>query len=234
MASNIATVLVRVPVIQLNNTIYIEDGQLVPQTLNVPCREAFIDLPYYWAVPIKDSGIFTTLEMIPKTDQWGNAIDQPSYDSFTVQRVRDKESRYTWWVIIDDSTSPPADFTDVCATCCGEEAVTLSGDVPLIVPCQTLCETSPYADGEFEAVFGAPALTGGQTYKANGAYNNVALPQITGATLAALVIQMNANWDTPSGSPSATFVWSNVGLVVFAIGGFENDSLCVLIETVGV
>lgn len=231
MASNIATVLVRVPVIQLNNTVYIQDGQLVPQTLNVPCREAYIDLPHYWAVPIKDSGVFTTLQMIPKTDVYGNAVDQPTYDSFTVQRVRDKLVKDTWWIVIDEEASPPVDFTDVCETCCGEAAVTLTGTVPTIVPCQTICETSPPEDGEFISVFGAPELAGGETYRANGAYNNEALPELTAASIAALIILMNAQWNTP-GSPAATFVWTNNGTVVFATGGFVDDSLCVLIEAV--
>ncbi len=227
--ANIATVLVNVPVIQLNNIVYLQDGQLVPQTLKVPCRNVHVDTPYYWAVPIKDSGVFTTLEMIPQTDVYGNAVDQPTYDSFTVQRVRDKLSRYTWWIVIDDSASPPVDFTDVCATCCGEDSLTLSGVIPLIVPCQSIESTNDA--GDFIVVFGAPALSGGQTYRANGAFNDEALVQVTAATLALLIVQMNLHWGT-IGSPACTFVWTNVDLVVTGTGCECPGEICVLIEAV--
>lgn len=225
--ANIATVLVKVPVIQQNNTLYLQDGQLVPQILNVPCRDVFVDTPDYWAVPVKDSGVFTTLQFIPKTDAYGNGVDQPTFDSFTVTRVRDKDSRNTWWVVVDADASPPVGFMDVCTTCCGESAVTLSGDVPLIAPCQEICD-SVDEEGNFISIFGAPSLAEGESYMAHGSYNNEDLGQITGGDMAAFIMNLNGGWGT-LGSPGVTFVWSNTGTTITATGGNENDSLCVLI-----
>jgi len=223
-----------VPVIQLNNTLYLEDGVLKPQTLNVPCGEhTHIDNPYYWAVPIKDSGTFRTVEFIPQTDVYGNAVDQPTFDSFVVQRVRDKASRYTWWVIIDADASPPVDFTDVCATCCGEEALTLSGTVPVVAPCQDVCD-AVNDDGNYFVTFGAPALAGGENYSVHGSFDNEELPAFTSTSLDDLINDLNSNYGT-IGSPAVDITWTRDGSVIigtFQNGDGEGSSICVLIEAV--
>ena len=230
--SQISTVTVPCLVIQLNNTIIIHNDQVIGQVLQVPCRNDFQDDPNYWLVPVKDSGIFTTLTPVPAVGQYGDI--PPTFDSIPAFRVRDKLSGYTWWCYGTNE-----DFTASCGTCCGSSAIPMPGaDGSIIIkiaPCDTLCIAD--VNGNYYSVTGLPTLVGSEKYFPYGAYNNVALPAASGAgysTPAALLVFLNANW-TNQGSPNAKFVWtlSADSITLIATGGFFNDSLCVVITTVG-
>lgn len=238
MANFIATVSIPCAVVQQKNTVFVEDGQILPQIKNVPCREVDVDDVNYWATPVKDFGIFTSLKFTPQTDEFGNAVPVPSFDSFSVFRVRDKLKSNDWWYIVGDIDN----FYASCQTCCGDDFQPMpctpnydaspggDGCPPLVVPCQQICDsTNP--DGDFISIFAAPALGAGQHYQGDAAYNNEELDEITAANINDLITQMNTHWGTV-GSPAATFVWTHTGLTITGTGGFDGDEICVLIQAV--
>src|SRR5215831_5375342 len=117
MTNVIPNVTVPAPVIQFNNTYYLKNGQYNPRTLNVPCGiNALVDDEQWWMTPVKDSGIVSILQAIPAI---GENVSQPTPDSISVIRIRDKYTPYyTWWVICT-----LAQYYASCAACCGSSAV---------------------------------------------------------------------------------------------------------------
>lgn len=220
MPDQISTVLIPCYVVEMNNQLFLIDDEVVGQVLDVPCRNALIDDVNYWAVPVKDFGIFTTLDYILAVD--GDA-SPPTYDSFLVVRVRDKLSGNTWWIY-----GTKADFITSCSTCCDSPAIPMPGTtgsfVIRIQPCDTLCIKD--TNGNYYAVWGLPTLGSGQHYFPFGSYNNAPLfpGAATGyADTTTLLAFLNLRW-TP-------FVWtvSSDHLTLIATGGSLNDSLCVTI-----
>lgn len=233
--ADIATILVPCYVVQLNNQQFLYEDNIIGQILQVPCRNALIDDVPYWAVPIKDSGIFTGLDYILSQDNNQVPVTAPTFDSFLVTRVRDKISSNVWWIYVNTKN----DFVNACSSCCGSAFTPTPippGGFIQIAPCQLLCQIQNSA-GAYQAIFGIPNLIGHEAYYPYGSYNNVALAAASGsgyATVGAMVAFMNANW-TNIGSPNTTFIWTATadGLTLTATGGFLNDSLCVSIVTVG-
>lgn len=227
--AQIPNALIPCYVIQLNNTLFMQGDQIVGRVLDVPCKNDFIDDPNYWGVPIKNEGIFTTVQPIPVAQ----SPTHPTYDSFPMMRVRDKLSGYTWWIY-----GTQQNFVSSCSTCCGDAPIAMPvppGGVINIAPCNYICEQN--AAGQFVTVTALPPLVGSETYFPYGAYNNVGLPAASGAgyaSTAALLTFLNANW-TGVGSPVAHFVWtlSADGLTLTATGGFNGDLLCLFVTTVG-
>ncbi len=109
--SQIATVLVPCFCVQLNNEQFISDTGVIGKVINVPCRNSFVDEVLYWCSPVKDEGIFNQLQFRLAV---GDNLAKPTYDSFLVQRVRDKLSNNTWWIFVNTSN----DFLNSCNTCC--------------------------------------------------------------------------------------------------------------------
>lgn len=229
--SQIGTVQVPCYVLQYNNTIIIDNNQIIGRTLQVPCRNEFQDDPNYWFVPVKDSGILSTFTPVPKVFPYDDT-HPPTFDSISVFRVRDKISATTWWIY-----GTLNDFVTSCSTCCGVAAIPMPVPAtPLrFAPCDTLCVTN--ADGNYIFVTALPTLKGAQKYYPFGAYNNAALPAASGSgyTLPSdLLTFLNASWKN-IGSPNANLVWtlSPDNLTLTATGGFLGDTLCVSIGTVG-
>jgi len=204
----------------MNNQQFITDDEVIGQVLEVPCRNALIDDVPYWAVPVKDAGIFTVLDYILAT---GDDTAPPTYDSFLVVRVRDKLSGNVWWVY-----GTKTDFITSCSTCCDSPAIPMpgtSGSFAIrIQPCQDVCIQN--AQGGFVTYWGLPNLLAGQRYFPFGSYNNAPFFPGAGngyATVAALLSFLNLRW-TP-------FVWtaSPDNLTLFGTGGNLGDSVCVTI-----
>jgi hypothetical protein len=226
--AQIPNALIPCYVIQLNNTLFIQGDEIAGRVLDVPCKTDFIDDPDYWAVPIKDEGIFTTVQYIPQAE----SPTAPTFDSFQVFRVRDKLSGHFWYIYGNQQ-----DFVSSCSTCCDDATIPMpqpaNGVIP-IAPCNLICEQN--AAGQYTTVTALPALAAGESYFPYGAYNNVALPAASGAgysSTAALLAFLNANW-TNVGSPVATFVWtlSTDGITLTATGGFLGDSLCLFVAAI--
>lgn len=214
-------------VVQMNNTQYVEGWTIVPRLLEIPCKNDFIDDPDYWAVPIKDDGVFSRFQPVPV----GASPSPPTFDSFPVFRVRDKLSGYTWWIY-----GTHANFNASCGVCCGSAAIPMPNPgIIEIAPCNYICAQN--ASGQFITTLALPGLVGHEKYFPYGSYNNVALPAASGAgysTPAALLTFLNASWNHP-GSPVATLVWSLSAdnLTLIATGGFLGDELCAVVATVG-
>ncbi len=229
MADNIGTVYIPAPVIQLKNTQFIEDGLLVPQILEVPCRNVHIDLGRYWATPTKDNGIFTGLWMQPAYTETGVAIPAPTFDSFQVLRIRDELSDYTWWIL-----ATLTQYTAACNTCCGAEFTPITYTVPVIAPCQTVCD-SQNGDGDYYATFAAPVLGAGESYVVNGSYDNEDVGEFTSTSLDDLISDLNANF-TSIGSPSVNIIWTRSGTTIIGTiqdGEGADSSICLSIFTTG-
>lgn len=231
MAFQIPNALIPCYVIQMNNTIFIEGDQIQGRILEIPCKNDFIDDPNYWAVPIKDAGIFTTIEYIPVA----LSPTPPTFDSFTVFRVRDKLSGYTWWVF-----GTQQNFVSSCSTCCGAGTIPMpntavGGIVIPIAPCDTMDILN--TAGVPYSITALPDLVGSETYFPYGSYNNVALPAASGSgypDTTTLLAFLNTSWKNV-GSPNANFTWtlSADSITLTATGGFLSDSLCVVISSVG-
>lgn len=226
MADNIGTIYIPAPVLQLKDTQFIQDGVIVPQYLEVPCRSQFIDLYQYWAVPTKDNGIFTGLWMQPAFTETNQAIAQPSYDSFKVLRIRDKDSDYSWYLMCTLTQ-----YTAACNTCCGSAFTPIPfPTVPVIAPCEILCDAIN-TDGNYFVVFAAPPE--GDNYIINGSYDNEQIAQFTATTLDNLVTQLNTHFGTIA-SPATTIVWTRSGITIIGTvqGGLGlGISLCLKINS---
>jgi len=173
-------------VLQHDNDQFINGGinpgvlQLIPTPLSG--GYVFAD---YWAVPVTD-GIVSSWQYIPTTP---NALTKPDPQAVHVVRINSNNVADTWWVF---GNSTEYNFASRDAECCTSPGLAMPTTIANIAPCQALCAND---DGNQFGAFGLPSPDGG-TYVANGTYNGTALPQVTGATAAALVIalQANASW----------------------------------------
>ncbi len=226
--AQIATVLIPCLVIQLNNQKFIENEQVIGQTLDVPCRNALIDEIGYWAVPIKDNGIFTTLQYILMVDNGRVSVPQPTFDSFPIFRVRDKLSGYNWWIY-----GTKDNFLNSCNSSGVVPMPGIDGQfVPMIAPCQLLCDLQN-SSGAYQAIFALPTLVGHEALYPYGSYNNVAWATASGAgyaTPAALLTYLNTTW-TQGGTVSWSLTADNMTLI--ATGGALGDQNCTVITTIG-
>lgn len=227
--SQISNVLIPCFVIQQNNEQFIVTQGVVGEVRNVDCRNVLIDDILYWASPIKDEGLFSGWQYRLAYD---DNLAKPTFDSFLVQRIRDKLSGYVWWVYVNTAD----DFKNSCNTCCGASTIPMPGVDgsfrPVIAPCQVICDMID-GSGNLYSLFGIPTLPSGYQYYARGSYNNVALSSsVTSfATIAAMLAYMNANWST-IGSPAEVFTWTESGLVLKATGGNSGDNLCVTVYAI--
>jgi hypothetical protein len=223
----ISTVLIPCLVLQRNNTTFKTGENVVGQINMVPCRNVDIKEIPFWMVPVKDSGIFTTLEPILAAAPNAN---QPTYDSVLATRIVDKQNEVTWHVYTPGGYT---DFINACATCCSSPPIPMPGTVDgfslAIIPYQTLCEVMN-ANGQFVTYFGIPSLAPGQNYFPAGAYNNklfTAAPLGGFSTIAAMLTFMNANYNP--GSPPIVWTATTDGLTIVATGGNLKDELGVTI-----
>jgi len=232
MAGNtqIATILVPCLVLKRNNTVFKTDDNVVGQIEEVPCRNVDIKEIPFWMEPVKDDGIFSTLEPILAT---GGDSSQPTVDSLLATRVIDKLSETTWHIYTPGGYT---DFVNSCNTCCQSPWVPMPGTdgtfLQRIAPCQILCEITNDS-GQYVMYFGIPSLAAGQAYFPYGTYNNtyLAAASPTGyTTIAALLAFLNGSWNV--GSPPITWTASTDGLTLISTGGSLYDQLCVVVTAV--
>ena len=227
--NQISTVTVPALVISLNNLLFLDNTNnetVIGKVLQVPCRDILYDNTDRWAIPIKDSGNFTGLDFEYKVEVYEdlNYVPQPTFDSFTVFRIRDTKSSFEWMIY-----GSKADLIKSCATCCGIDAVPMPGISPSfslkIAPCQPIDLLD--GSGNPYTIFALPSLGVGQNYFPYGSYNNVALPagDTNGyADVTSLLVFLNGTWNT--------FVWTVTGDVtsgytLIATGGTTGYNLCV-------
>lgn len=221
----ISTITIPCLVIDFNHVQFIDYGQdkVIGKIIDVPCRDVLFDNTDSWAIPIKDSGIFTLLEFELKVQVDTNLsfVLPPTFDSFSVFRIRDKNS-YNEWIIYGTKN----DFLNSCSTCCAGSPIPMPGTNPEFklraAPCQVidLVNTSgtPYS------IFALPNLVGGEKYYPFGSYNNVQLPLADPngyTTKIALFSFLAINW--------APFTFSDNNDTLIVTGGNLGDSLCISI-----
>ncbi len=178
----------------------------------------------YWATPVTNFGIIGTgFKYTPTT---AASTDKPDAQSFHVVRII-KNDQSTDWYALGTSTEylEASEEVECCGTTSPPPVMPTSSDLPIIAACQILCNTNDA--GLYIGVFAAPSPDTG-TYRANGYFNDVALPQVTGATVAALVTALNSNG---SWNSSAIGTWTNPSgntLIVTQADGDGTDVLCAL------
>lgn len=225
--AQISTITIPALVIAFNHVQFIDQDLVVGKIIDVPCRDILFDNTDSWSIPIKDSGIFTGLDFELKivVDSDIDYTPQPTVDSFTVFRIRDKNS-YNEWIIYGTKE----DLLNSCATCCGGSPVPMPGTTDgfslRIAPCQLVDITNE--DGDPYMVFGLPTLPVGANYFPYGTRNNANLPPASATGYpdkTSLLAFLNSNW-TP-------YVWTiDANDDVFATGGVLGDSLCVNFVTI--
>lgn len=197
-------------------TLTSEPDTIVGKVMQVPCRDIRYDYQNMWAVPIKDSGIFTGCNFVLKAN---NNVAQPTFDSFTVFRIEDKLTNDFWFVY-----GTTDDLTTSCNTCCGDDAIAMphvdNVVIERIAPTETIDLLNDSDDPYM--VFGLPSLGAGQTYFPYGSLNNVALANANAAGYAnttTLLSFLNSNW--------TGFVWTVTAdhLTLIATGGTTGDIL---------
>lgn len=214
-------------VIKHNNDVYLTPDLEVGVTMAIPTpgSGAVIDGDY-WAVPISNYGIVTGFNFVPTTP---TDTDEPTPQSFHVFRLVNRFGNDVWYVVgtttYDGSSPALAGYIQAAADaeCCDASPATLPTTVPDLFPCQVACEMN--ADGNYFFVLGLPTDIG--TYTGNGYLNGETLPQITGATAAAIQTALNASWDGV-GSPTVVITWTvteNVAIGVITSGS-GADILC--------
>lgn len=216
-------------VIKHNNSVFLTPDLEVGVTMPIPTPGAggVIDGDY-WAVPISDYGVVTGFNFEPTTP---NDTEPPTLQSFHVFRLISRFGNDVWYVrgsTTTDGESPANDgYIQAAqdAECCSETPATLPTDVPLMQPCQTACEWD--VDGNYFFIVALP--TDGGTYTGNAYLNGEQLPEITGATAAALRTQMASQW-TNQGSPQIAITWTvlNDNTIKGVItAGDGEDTICV-------
>lgn len=207
-------------VIQQDSSVFIDSATgVVGQTMLIPCPSSGgqVDGDYY-ATPITNFGIIGTgFTYIPTTP---GDVSKPTPQSFHVVRIIKNDQSIAWYAL-GNSTQYINASEDV--ECCTSPPVTMpaSSTLPVFAACETICNQND--DGDYFTVFAAPTPDTG-TYSAKGYYNDVALPTVTGATVAALVTALNAN-----GSWAAIGAWTNPSdatLVVTQSAGDGTDVIC--------
>lgn len=215
----ISQVTVEALVVCRNSIQWTQEGQpdvIVGKVMQVPCRDIRYDYQDMWAIPQKDSGIFTGCTFELKS---GEYLSKPTFDSFTVFRIQDKLTN-DYWIIYGTRD----DLTTSCDTCCDESAIPMPHvDSEIIIR----IATTEVLDIENESgnpymTFGIPSLGVGQRYFPYGSLNNVAYAPASSSgysTITALLSFLNSTY-TP-------FVWTKTSddMTLIATGGSNGDLL---------
>lgn len=224
--AQISNVLIPCFCVQLNNQQFVSDTGVIGKIINVPCKEMLLEEDLYWCTPVNDFGIFQQLQFRLALGE--NAL-APTFDSFLVQRIKDKLSNFTWWIYVKTSS----DFANSANTVSTQASIPMPGVDgsfnPVIATSQILCSLS-HSNKSIGGVFGLPVISTGQKYYANGSYNNTPFPSyVPGfSDVPTLLAYLNSNW-TNIGNPSTNFTWSVSGdnITLIATGGNAGDLLSV-------
>lgn len=208
-------------VLQHNNDQFINGGIApgVLQLIPTPNSGGYV-FADYWAVPVTD-GVVSSWQWVVTTP---DDATPPDPQAVHAVRIQSSQTRDDWYVY---GISTRYQQASESAECCDSPGYDMLTDIPDFMPCQSLCANS---DGNQFGVVGLPSPDTG-TYTANGYYNGTALPEITGATAAALVTNLNGN-----GSWAAIGTWSSTvdNLTLSVVGAAvadpqEPNTLCMLV-----
>ncbi len=190
----------------------------------------------FWAVPITD-GVVSGFNFIPTSAVDTNA---PTSQSFHVFRLASRFGNDSWYVR-GTTTSAASGSPSECgyiqaaadAECCSATPCSLPTDIPVLAPCQTMCEFD--SNGKYFAQFALPTLTGNLRYFPYGYFNGTlgdagsATGYVSPTTLLSFL---------NSGSWGAIGTWTyadsptNTILKVTQSAGAGSDTICLVVTTV--
>lgn len=178
----------------------------------------------FWATPVTAFGVVGTGYNYNPTQP--GSTDKPDAQSFHVFRLINQSQAGNVYVLgTSDDYNTVSKEVECCGTNSPAPVMPTVDDLPIIAACQVLCNTNTATPALYIGVFAAPLPDTG-TYAANGYFNGTALPQVTGATVAALVTALNASG---SWNSSAIGTWTNPSgstLIVTQADGPGTDILC--------
>lgn len=225
-------------VIKHNNDVYQDTDNLTAGTImDIPTPGAggVIDGDF-WAVPITDN-VISGFNYIPTSP---TSTDAPTAQSFHVFRLVSRLGNDSWYVrgtttAADGGSPASCGYIQAAADaeCCSETPCSLPTDIPVIVPCQVMCEWD--ANNKYFGEFGLPELTGNLRYYPVGYFNDVLLTagDATGyATKDTLLSFLNSGaWGAIGTWTYGTGTGAN-SLKVTQASGAGTDVICVQIITV--
>lgn len=168
------------------------------QVLAVPCGDDAVGIDgEYWATPVKDNGVFRGY--IPR-----KAVAAPTYDSFKIVKIYDKQSGNTYWVV--------GSLDEYLALCAADTPVATV--VPIVIPEIPICvETGGTTEVRFTL---PPIVAPNDAYKYSLAVDGVRLENSQDgggagyANAAAIVVHLIANH-------AAVGTWTSVGTDVIKL-----------------
>lgn len=229
-----AATFVSALVIKHNGSVFMNTDNLsVGKIMPIPTPGAGAELGGdYWAVPINDN-VVSGFNYIPAAP---TDTVPPTPQSFHVFKLASMNGNETW-VVRGTTTGVNADspatygYIQVAADaeCCSATPRQLPTDVPVIAPCQTLCNWD--ADSKYFGKFGLPVLTGNLRYYPSGYYNGALL---TGASSSGYTTKTNL-LSFLNGSWSAIGTWTEDatgnGITVTQSAGDGTDTVCISVIT---
>lgn len=225
-------------VIKHNNDVYMNTDTLtagVTMSIPTPGAGGVIDGDF-WAEPITDDVVsgFNYIPCAP-TDTVA-----PTSQSFHVFRLVSRFGNDSWYVRgkttgVDNGSPASVGYIQASqdAECCADVPRVLPTDIPVLAPCQTMCEFD--TDSKYFGEFGLPVLTGNLRYYPYGYFNGTLLTaaSATGyATKDTLLSFLNSGtWGAIGTWTYATGTGAN-SLKVTLAGGDGSDVACISIITV--
>lgn len=225
-------------VIKHNNDVYMNTKSLTVGTImDIPTQGAgaIVDGDY-WAVPITD-GVVSGFNFVPcaATD-----TDAPTAQSFHVFRLASRFGNDSWYArgtttAADGGSPASCGYIQAAADaeCCATSPCSLPTDVPVIAPCQTMCEFD--SNGKYFAVYPLPTLTGNLRYYPYGYFNNVLGTAATStgyATPSTLLSFLNSGTWGAIGTWTYADAPTNSILKVTQASGSGTDVICLAVITV--
>lgn len=172
---------------------------VIGETIPVPTSGDGEILGEYYAVPVKDDGVFRGYEFT-------KAAAAPTYDSILVLQIKDKLTGDTYWVAVTQANYLAGTYTATTIPTYGA------------IPERSVCVDD---DGNYVYTWGVPTDTG--TYTAYvGIDGAKEATDSTGATLAALVTSLNTNSATAG-------TWSAVGTTILKLVSTVDQPVGVVI-----
>lgn len=224
-------------VIKHNNDVFENPSALsVGTIMDIPTQGAGGVLDGdFWAVPITDN-VVSGFNFIPcaPTD-----TDAPTAQSFHVFRLTNRFGYDSWYVrgkTTGTDNGSPATYGYIEAAadaeCCSATPRVLPTDVPVIAPCQTMCEFD--SNGKYFAIFSLPALTGNLRYYPYGYYND-ALGDAATATGYATADLLLSFLNSGSWGAIGTWTYSDAAKTILKVtqdAGSGTDVICLEVTTV--
>lgn len=232
-----AATFIPAKVIKHNNDVYMNTDSLTAGTImSIPTPGAggVIDGDF-WAVPINDD-VVSGFDYIPTS---ADSTDAPTSQSFHVFRLVSRFGNDSWYVrgtttAAEGGSPASCGYIEAAqdAECCAASPCTLPLDIPVIAPCQVMCQWD--SNSKYFAKFGLPVLTSNLRYFPYGYFNGTLLTAGSSsgyATKSTLLTFLNSGTWGAIGTWSFDAASGANSLTVTQTAGPGTDTICVAIVT---